>query len=129
MLYDEFIEGTGCRATEYNYKVYKDLEVMYMNSDTLTKADIYEYGKKLVDNSLTPKQVEWNADIDRQIAELQEKIEYYKSEVTYNKNAIEYWKDFDADMVKGYRRSLKWNKEQLSYYRNIVRYLKTCKYV
>ena len=128
MLYDEFIEGTGCKATDYNYTIYKRLEIIYMNDDTVTKADIYEYGKKLVDNSLTPKQVEWNADIDRQIAELQEKIEYYKSEVQYNKASIDYWKDFDADMAKGFRRSLKFNREQLTYYRNLVRNLKTCKY-
>ena len=128
MLYSEFVENTGCKETDYNYNIYKRLEVLYMNDETITKQEIYEYGKKLVDNSLTEKQKEWNADIDRQIAELNEKIEYYKSEVQYNKNSIEYWKDFDADMAKGFKRSLKWNRQQLVYFRNLVRNLKTCKY-
>ena len=54
MLYGEFIEGTGCKDNEHNYKVYCDLEIMCMNSD-MSKAEIYEYGKKLVDNSKSEK--------------------------------------------------------------------------
>ena len=77
MLYDEFLVGTGCRDNADNYKVYKDLEIMYMNSD-MTKQEIYEYGKKLVNNALTEAQIAWNADIDRQVAEQQNLIDYYK---------------------------------------------------
>ena len=51
MLFSEFVEGTGCKENMYNFKVYSDLEVMYDNSD-LTKEQIYEYGKKLVDNDV-----------------------------------------------------------------------------
>ena len=51
MLYSEFIEGTGCQDNRHNFKVFQDLEVMYMNSN-LTKEQIYEYGKKLVDNTV-----------------------------------------------------------------------------
>ena len=51
MLFSEFIEGTGCKGTRHNFKVYQDLEVMYDNSN-LTKEQIYEYGKKLVDNNV-----------------------------------------------------------------------------
>lgn len=51
MLYSEFIEGTGCKANMHNFKVYQDLEVMY-NNTTLTKEQVYEYGKKLVDNDI-----------------------------------------------------------------------------
>lgn len=51
MLFSEFIEGTGCKATRHNFKVYEDLEVMYNNS-CITKEQIYEYGKKLVDNDV-----------------------------------------------------------------------------
>ena len=127
MLYDEFIEGTGCKATEYNYTIYKRLELIYMNDETVTKQDIYEYGKKLVDNSLTPKQIEWNADIDRRIEEQQNIIEYYKSEIKYNEDAIRLWYD-DKDMVKGYKKSIKWAKGEISYHRNLIRNLKSCKY-
>ena len=127
MLYDEFIEGTGCRDTEYNYKVYKDLEVMYMNSDTLTKADIYEYGKKLVDNSLTEKQIAWNKEIDEQIERLQAQVEYYKGEVVYYKNCIELWKGYAEE--KEYRKQLRRVKNELTFWRNQIRTIKTCKYV
>ena len=51
MLFSEFIEGTGCKDNMHNFKVYKDLEVMYMNSD-ISKEYIFEYGKKLVDNDV-----------------------------------------------------------------------------
>lgn len=51
MLYSEFVEGTGCKENMHNFKVYRDLEVMYINSN-LTKEQIYEYGKKLVDNDV-----------------------------------------------------------------------------
>lgn len=51
MLYSEFVEGTGCKENMHNFKVYEDLEVMYDNSN-LTKEQIYEYGKKLVDNDI-----------------------------------------------------------------------------
>lgn len=127
MLYDEFIAGTGCRDNADNFKVYKDLEIMYMNSE-MTKEEIYEYGKKLVNNGLTEKQKEWNADIDRQIAEQQNLIDYYKGEIKYNEDAIKLWYD-DKDMVKGYKRSIKWAKGEITYHRNLIRNLKSCKYV
>ena len=66
MLYSEFVAGTGCKDNEHNYKVYKDLEVMYMNSD-MSKAEIYAYGAKLVDNSPSKAQAEAVAKISKQI--------------------------------------------------------------
>lgn len=51
MLYSEFIAGTDCKDNTHNFNVYKRLEVMYMNSD-ITKEEIFEYGKKLVDNDV-----------------------------------------------------------------------------
>lgn len=51
MLFSEFVENVGCKESAHNFKVYKDLEVMYNNSD-LTKDQIYEYGKKLVNNDV-----------------------------------------------------------------------------
>ena len=124
MLYDEFIQGTGCKDTAYNYKVYKDLEILYMNSDHLTKADIYEYGKKLVDNSLTESQIEWNKDIDRQIAELQKQVDYYNGEIEYYKQVIEMWTGYDEDCVKSGKYQVKRCRREARYYRNKIRDLK-----
>ena len=47
MLWHEFIAGTGCRDTENNYQIYKDLEIMYMNSD-MSKEKIYELYQALI---------------------------------------------------------------------------------
>ena len=128
MLYSEFVENTGCKETDYNYQIYKRLEILYMNCDDITKAEIYEYGRKLVDNSLTEKQLAWNADMDRQIAEQETVIEHYKSEIKYNEQAIELWRD-DKEMVKGYRKSIRWAKGEIAYHRNLIKNLKSCKYV
>lgn len=52
MMYSEFAENVGCRDNEHNHEVFRNLEIMYMNSD-VSKETIYEYGRKLVDNSQT----------------------------------------------------------------------------
>lgn len=128
MLYDEFLAGTGCRDNADNYKVYKDLEILYMNSE-LTKQEIYEYGKKLVNNALTESQIAWNEDIDRQIAKIQEQVDYYLGEAEYYKQVIAMWTGYDEDSVKSGKYQLKRVKREARYYRNKIRDLKTCKYV
>ena len=128
MLYDEFLAGTGCRDNADNYKVYKDLEILYMNSE-LTKQEIYEYGKKLVNNALTATQIAWNEDIDRQIAKMQEQVDYYLGEVEYYKQVIVMWTGYDENSVKSGKYQLKRVKREARYYRNKIRDMKTCKYV
>ena len=122
MLYDEFIEGTGCKQNDHNYKVYKDLEILYMNSN-LTKAEIYEYGKKLVDNSKSPKQIEFENNIKKQIADLKKELKEYQEHVKqymeYAKNTLDindesFWKGqakWARGLVKDTKRriaDLKW---------------------
>ena len=128
MLYGEFLQGTGCRDNANNYKVYKDLEILYMNSD-LSKEEIYEYGKKLVNNDLSEAQKEWNADIDRQIASAQEQVDYYLGEAEYYKGVIAMWLGYDEDSVKSGKYQLKRVRREARYYKNKIRELKTCKYV
>lgn len=91
MLYSEFIEGTGCKDNEKNYKVYKDLEIMYMNSN-MSKSEIYEYGKKLVDNSKTEKELQLEQEIKEQIDECKEFIK-----------ANKYWVDYHTQMARIYK--------------------------
>lgn len=91
MLYNEFIEGTGCQDNDHNYKVYKDLEIMYMNS-TISKEEIYEYGKKLVDNS-KPEHIQ------RLEAELKQELKDLKAEIKENKEKAKYY-DQDAEYLK-----------------------------
>lgn len=79
MMYCEFVAGTGCKDNEYNYKVFKNLESMYMNTK-MTKAEIYEYGKKLVDNSKSEKQIEFENNIKAEIESLENELKYTKRE-------------------------------------------------
>ena len=93
MLYSEFIENTGCKENDHNYKVYRDLEVLYMNSD-ISKAEIYEYGKKLVDNSKTAEEIEFENGIKAQIAELKET---YKECMEDYRRYIGWWREDKTD--------------------------------
>lgn len=115
MLYNEFVEGTGCRDNEHNYKVYRDLEIMYMNSD-LTKAQIYEYGKKLVDNSKTQKELEFEAEIKEEIAALKEDIESYKRQLEYEEAMLENEIKEKSDckrMIRFYKDNIKMAKNRI----------------
>lgn len=119
MLYNEFIEGTGCRDNEHNYKVYKDLEVMYMNSD-MNKAEIYEYGKKLVDNSKSEKELEVERQVKAEIAEYKELIEWRKKDIERYQmylneciNTIEEEKHFKAE-IKRYRENIRHYRGRIS---------------
>lgn len=76
-MYSEFVEGTGCKDNEYNYNVFKNLEVMYMNTD-MSKADIYEYGKKLVDNSKSPEEIAAENEIKDEIESLKHDLEWLR---------------------------------------------------
>ena len=117
MLYSEFVEGTGCRENDYNYKVYKDLEVMYMNTE-LSKAEIYEYGKKLVDNSDTPEQLELKERIKQEIAGHKSQIESYKKDLEFQKQMFEY--DGDKDR----RKTMQYTRQAIRKERQMIQGLK-----
>ena len=120
MLYNEFIEGTGCKDNDHNYKVYKDLEIMYMNSD-MSKAEIYEYGKKLVDNSKSEAQLKFEAEIKEHIEEHKEEIAKYKEWIDQNERFAKYWKEQgDKEMIAFYRNPIKGWKEEIRYHRNQI---------
>lgn len=111
MLYSEFVEGTGCKQNDHNYQVYKNLEVMYMNSD-MPKQEIYEYGKKLVDNSKTPEEIEIENGIKAEIKSTRDKIKKYQEEIkryqSYS-NDDGFWKDMiksDKGIIKSYKREI-----------------------
>lgn len=78
-MYNEFVAGTGCKENEHNYQVFKNLEVMYMNTN-MTKEEVYEYGKKLVDNSKSKEQIELENEIKEEINLCKRKYRCYKAE-------------------------------------------------
>lgn len=90
MLYSEFIENVKCRDTNYNYGVYKNIEIIYMNNDNFSKEDFYNYGKKLVNNELTEEEKEKNKATQELIDTAKNDIEIEKDEITYYKTRLKY---------------------------------------
>lgn len=124
MLYSEFIQGTGCKDNEKNYKVYKDLEIMYMNSN-MSKAEIYEYGKKLVDNSKSEKELKIEQEIKEQIAEYKKYLKAYKEWVDYHTMMARIYKENgDKESEKRQREQVKQFKLECRRIRDAIRFLK-----
>lgn len=126
MLYEEFLIGTGCKMNEHNYKVYKDLEVMYMNSD-ISKEQVYEYGKKLVNNDKSQAELEFEnkikADIKAcklEIKRINEDVKKYKE---YLAEAKEAGSEFMEDTWKGL---IKTSKDEVKYWRRQIKRLEFC---
>lgn len=112
MTYNEFITGTECKDNDYNYKVFKDLEILYMNSD-LSKSNIYEYGKKLVDNSKTEQEIEFEKFVKAEISEHRKQIRKYKEYVAQEKMYYAPSKDY-----------IEYCKEMIKYHRTEIEKLK-----
>lgn len=111
MLYSEFVEGTGCKENDYNYRIYKDLEILYMNSDR-TKQEIYAYGKKLVDNSDSPETIELKRRICAEIDSHKENIKAYKGLIEYQQQFV----NIDIEkraVIKEYKRLIKKERQQI----------------
>ena len=124
MLYSEFVEATGCRETEKNYNVYKELEIIYMNTDC-TKEHIYEMGMKLVDNSKTEKELELERQIKEEIEAYKEDIERYKSDLYFTEADLRYWQaEGDKTMVSLKKNSVKYYKGEIKALRNKINALK-----
>ena len=126
MLYSEFIEGTGGRDNAHNMKVYKDLEIMYMNSD-MSKAEIYEYGKKLVDNRKSEETLRFEAELKDEIKRLKDDITWYKNDIAryqYYLNDSS-WNILNTEEEKrSYKGSIKYDREQIKYLKQRIRELK-----
>lgn len=118
MLYSEFVENTGCKETDYNYLVYKRLELIYMNDDTVSKQDIYEYGKKLVDNSETEAEIEFETQINAEIAGHKSQIESYKKDLEFEKYML------SIDSTKGRKAAVKYTEEAIKAERRKIKELK-----
>lgn len=124
MMYSEFVEGTGCKENQHNYEVFKNLEVMYMNTE-MSKADIYEYGKKLVDNSKSPEEIVLENEIKSEIEHLKNEIEKYNSEIAWAKEILKVCKEEGNDDLAWFRKNdIKFYTEQKKEARNKIAALK-----
>lgn len=120
MLFSEFVEGTGCKESEHNYEVYKELELIYMNTDC-TKEHIYEMGRKLVDNSKSEKELEIERKIKEEIEEHKSEIARYKGYASDDKEAMSYWQnEGDKEMTSLYRNRIKYYNREIKAHRNQI---------
>lgn len=122
MMYSEFAEAVGCRDNDHNHKVFRDLEIMYMNSD-MSKAEIYEYGKKLVDNSKTEKELALEAEIKAEIAEFKELIKARKKDIERCQMYLAECENTEAE-IRWLKNDVKRYKENIKHYRNQISALK-----
>jgi hypothetical protein len=111
MMYSEFVKATGCKETENNYQVFLNLEAMYMHTE-MTKEEIYEYGRKLVDNSKTAEEIALENEIKAQIDECKETAKNYTENAKmYDEWAKEemndIWKKDWKETAKTYREMAK----------------------
>ncbi len=121
MLYDEFVKGTGCRETEKNYQVYKELEAIYMNSD-LSKDEIYEIGKMRVDNTLTEQEQDEIRDLENAISVNLERCQYLENFIYYGtyKDITQHHKEHIQEihllsrMNKSYKEQIKDIKDRVN---------------
>lgn len=86
MLYSEFVENTGCKENDHNYTLYKRLELIYMNDDTVSKQDIYDMGKKLMDNSKSEAEVLFEEEMHAEIASYKDEISNYQRQIENEKS-------------------------------------------
>lgn len=122
MMYSEFVKGTNCKQTEYNYNVFLTLEKIYIDSD-LTKEEIYAIGKMRVDNSETPAEREAREKIEAEIAGLEKQILELKELILFNTKA-KACELKGTEAYKYYARQIKILKEHLSDTRLALRRVK-----
>lgn len=118
MMYSEFVAGTGCKDNAHNYKVFQNLEAMYMNTD-MSKAEIYEYGKKLVDNSKSEAELKAEVAIKAKVDEIKAEIEVHKREIAFWKENVDFWKENgDKAQAQSDKRMLDYHRAELKAARN-----------
>ena len=122
MLFSEFQQGTGCKDNEYNHKIYSRLELMYMADDSITKEEIYEYGKKLVDNSKTEEELRLEADVKADIAGYNNQITSLKEELERVKGYLS--TETDSSYKKVWRDRINWIKADIKRCRFAINQLK-----
>ena len=111
MMYSEFAQNTGCKDNEYNHKLFKRLEIIYMEDDSISKEEIYDMGRKLMDNSKSEDQIRLENEITCE-------IECYKEDITRHKTEINQYKALIAEetdkwFIRTWKDSIKWRRAEI----------------
>lgn len=121
MLYDEFLTGTGAKATPYNFGVYSALNALYMENDKMTKEDVYKAGKSLVDNSKTPEEIETEEEVKALIASYKGAIEEAKDR--HNRFSCYFEIEENPEWAKRWRDGIKQAREEIKEYKAKIKSL------
>lgn len=114
MMYSEFVTNTGCFDTPYNHAIFEKLNILYMADDTMDKATIYEWGKKLVVNELTEEEKKAIRKLQTELADVKSALKTAKERLKYYKEAsagvcYDTWKNY-------YEYEIKSAKNLIQYY-------------
>lgn len=83
LWYKEFIDHAHIQDTDYNYQLYKYLELLYMNDDSISLVCIFKLGRKLVKSNEIEAKIEYKEYVKKQIAEHKLRIEGYERDLIY----------------------------------------------
>ena len=130
MLYSEFLDGVGCPDRPQNYAVFKSLEALYMENDSMTKESVYEAGKSLADFSKSQSEIDAENAMAETIATIRRNVSYEQARIdvlsqdisSYNARIKEYF--WDRDEVEYLKHEIKEMREIIKTRRNLVRQLK-----
>lgn len=117
MLYSEFVEHTGCVANAFNHRLFLRLELIYMNDDTITKEEIYDMGRKLMNNEKPQYIIELENDLKEELKERKERIQNMRTEIKSWQSMIKreqenpLWES--KQLIHSWRGNIKWLREQI----------------
>lgn len=83
LLFGDFVEDLDWEETDRNYKLYKWLELLYMNDNMTNRESIYELGKKLITSDDAEAVMIYKEYIKAQIARHNSLIDAFKVEIEY----------------------------------------------
>lgn len=127
MMYSEFLSGVGCPDRPQNYAVFKSLESLYMENDSMTKEAVYEAGKSLADFSKSQSEIDAENAMAETIATIRRNVSYETARIdvlsqdisAYNARIGEYF--WDEDEVKYLKSEVKKAREIIKNRKNLVR--------
>lgn len=125
MLYSEFAEATGCRDNEANRRLFDRLEIIYMQDESITKAEIYEMGKKLMNNEESAECKAIKAEMQKEIANCKEEIRVAKQDIELYKSLLEYPMN-EKEEIKRFKYIIKCRREWIA---EMKKRIKSCEWV